>query len=491
MYPKGHYRTLRDKKNNRRSVAVVYTAVSLTAMIGFTALAVDVGYVYQTKAQLQRTADAAAMAAASQMTGSTNIATLRAMARDYAQKNAVGKVTPTLTDSDVVLGQAVVDSTGKATFTPGAQPYDAVKVTIRMTEDSPNGAVPLFFGKVVGKGSVDISASAIAMLVPRDIAVVIDLSRSMNYDSQLRREKNTAINIEQVWKDLGSPTFGKMTTWTSSTTGMIYNSSDSSSSMVSKLGLSNIPFPYSNGGSWSEYCKYVRGESMSTGPSIPDGNPSDEPNYKYCYGLRTFVNYLLAVRSKNTNGLGGARMQPMYALKQAVQELDDYLTTLNSSDRVSLHSYADTARTIQQLTSDFALITQKANQQWAGGQDGTETNISAGIDSAVAELTSSRARQNAKKVIFLMTDGVPTRPSNETTGTTYTVNSANNARSKGIQIYTISLGSETNETLMANVSGIGKGSHYHVPTANIAQYSEDLKNVFRTLGGKRPVRLIQ
>src|SRR5437773_9717337 len=48
----------------RRGNIVAMTAVLMIVLIGFVALAVDVGYLYTVRNELQRTADAAAIAAA-------------------------------------------------------------------------------------------------------------------------------------------------------------------------------------------------------------------------------------------------------------------------------------------------------------------------------------------------------------------------------------------------------------------------------------------
>jgi hypothetical protein len=482
----------KNTEYSKRCIAMVWTAVTTTVMLGFAAFSVDMGYTYLAQTELQCSADAAAMAAASQLSNidDSSNATILAVAKEYAGKNKVVGISPTLDESDIVFGHATMESDGKTTFEEGVQPYDAVKVTVRMTNDSPNGSIKLFFAKILGVEDVELKASAIAMLVPRDIAIVIDLSRSMNYDSQLRHE-STGINIQEVWQDLGSPTFGKMTTFTSGTSGMIYNTSSDVTKVIQALGLSSVPYPYPKG-SWSEYVKYVQGYSVNNGPAIT--STTDSKPYKYYYGLRTFVNYLLSSRTlvSETPKLADTRTQPLYAVKQAVECLCNYLLLMDSGDHMSLHSYGDDSTAEQQhqtLTGDYTLIIQGVYEQQAGGY-GPNTNISAGIQAGMNELLSSRARSNAKKVIFLLTDGEANRPTNETYGKQAAINAAYAAEDKNIQIYTISLGSESDQTIMMNIAEIGHGVHYHVPILDIKQCEEDLKKVFKTLGGKRPVRLI-
>ena len=51
-------------QHKRRAATVVLVAVVVPVLIGFTALTVDVGYLYNVRTQLQTTADAAAHAGA-------------------------------------------------------------------------------------------------------------------------------------------------------------------------------------------------------------------------------------------------------------------------------------------------------------------------------------------------------------------------------------------------------------------------------------------
>ena len=138
--------------------------------------------------------------------------------------------------NDVQFGKAIYNAAlGRFTFQGGGDVFDAVKVTARRSGDN---AVMMTFAQTLGSSSANIAASAVATLVPRDIVVVIDLSNSMCYDSQLRyynRSDGGYSNLRDIWAALdgaepsrpyipGSeleteyasdtgPTFGKMTEW--------------------------------------------------------------------------------------------------------------------------------------------------------------------------------------------------------------------------------------------------------------------------------------
>ena len=475
-------------RQRRRAAAVVWTAIFLTTALGFAALAVDMGYLHATRAELQRTADAAAMAAAAKLAGGEGDLETQVFlaAREFSLKNKAAGVAIDIAPSDIVTGRSVLGENGRYVFEEGVEPPDAVKVRVRMASDSPNGPVSLFFGPLMGVNTANIGASATAMLVPRDIVIVMDLSNSMSYDSQLKHESETEINIQQVWEDLGSPTFGNMTVFHNSAGEMPYHSSSLSTSTIkSRLGLTNVPYPYPQG-SWNDYIDFVKTklDDYSRDP--------DEKAYADRYGLRTFVHYLLDKRhcEWETPQLANARVQPTHAVKEAVDVLCQYLISMDSADQVGLVSYSDSARLEQGLTFDLQTISDTAYSQQAGSY-GSMTNISAGMTLAVQELTGPRSRSTAKKVMIVMTDGVANRPNGETEARQACYDAADAAGEQHVQIYSVSIGSVSDQDLMANLAENGKGVHYHVPTLAISQYEEDLQDVFRTLGGRRPVRLIE
>jgi hypothetical protein len=309
----------------------------------------------------------------------------------------------------------------------------------------------------------------------------------MSYDSQLRHEA-TGINIKEVWEDLGSPTFGNMKTFHSSKSGMPNYQGITANKIKQLLGLTNVPYPYLKG-SWDDYINYVKGSS---------GNGSEKENrmiydkYENYYGLRTFVNYLMDCRAQDTETpkLSQCRVQPVHALKQAVEELCTYLLLMDSCDQVGLVSYSDNGDLEEELTPDFLKIIQTTKEQQAG-QKGSATNIANGMQRARLELLSSRSRPSAKKVMVVMTDGMANQPIDPKQGKLQAINAGHSAVNQNIQIYTISLGTEADQALMAELAKLGKGIHYHVPTLDVKQYSEDLKRIFRTLGGKRPIRLVE
>lgn len=180
------------KKINNRGIAVIILALSLAVLIAIVALAVDIGYMYITKGQLQNAADAVALAGAETLLSdstSINQPIARQQAVAIAAKNNAAGTPVTLDQNysggtqnpngDVVLGnwdptrpQSPVD----LRFLPtpdGSNPLpagtfiNAVKAVARRTGETgtgiaPNNMVSIFFGKVINWSQMAAKAQAIA-----------------------------------------------------------------------------------------------------------------------------------------------------------------------------------------------------------------------------------------------------------------------------------------------------------------------------------------
>lgn len=191
----------------RRAVVAIQVAVFAVILVGFAALTLDIGAMYNTRSDLQRTADAAALAAAARLSQYENgspIDLARLAAQEFTEKNKVFGNSLTIDpNADVTFGRANYDSASNSfAFTPTELVPDAVEVRVRHTADSVNGSVSLYFARIFGITEMQMSASALAIMVPRDIAVVADLSASHSDDSELYHYPMTEINLFDVWNAL-------------------------------------------------------------------------------------------------------------------------------------------------------------------------------------------------------------------------------------------------------------------------------------------------
>jgi len=147
----------RSTIKRRRGNIVVLSAVLLVAMAAMAAFAIDLGYIADAKNELQRSADAAALAAAAHL---PNVGAAVPAAINCATNNRTS-ITPALKTQDIVFGFWDRDTATFHNPRPSGRPYNAVKVTLRRTAANGN-PLNLFFGRVLRKHTTDIKVTAIA-----------------------------------------------------------------------------------------------------------------------------------------------------------------------------------------------------------------------------------------------------------------------------------------------------------------------------------------
>lgn len=145
----------RGGQDSESGLATIFVGLLLVVIIGFAALAVDVGQIYMVRAELQTAADAASTAAARGLPDET-VAELIAI--DYADRNDEGHG-PITGAADITVGTWDVPS---RTFIPGGSPTNAVEVTTYRSEAYGN-PVENLFAKVIGNPTTDVTATSISL----------------------------------------------------------------------------------------------------------------------------------------------------------------------------------------------------------------------------------------------------------------------------------------------------------------------------------------
>ena len=198
------------KVRSRRGTVVVLAAFLMVALVGMVAFAVDIGYITLTKAEVQNAADSAARGCgrAAQDAGGDPAprrglmprATWRRPSRSSLLTRTLNLETGIWTRRCSRLAATLATRCALTVRRPGA---------------------PHFFGKIFGRHNFDVEASSIAMANPCDIVFVVDLSGSMNDDSE-PCWATTAINtefgplgfgslgedvVQQLYDDFGFGTF--------------------------------------------------------------------------------------------------------------------------------------------------------------------------------------------------------------------------------------------------------------------------------------------
>ncbi len=158
-----------NSPNDRSGNVLVLTALMMIPMFAAIACAVDLGYLCVVRSQLQRTADATALAAAWELCDGASldeatdplyaVYSARATAGQYARLNCVAGEAPALALSDVQLGYLQADG---QTISLNPTAYVAASVNVRR-EAGQNGEVPLFFSRLLGINESAKSSQAIAV----------------------------------------------------------------------------------------------------------------------------------------------------------------------------------------------------------------------------------------------------------------------------------------------------------------------------------------
>lgn len=554
----------REQQRNpkkRRGVAVFLVVVLIPVLLGFAALTVDVGVLFNTRTDLQNAADAGVLAATNVLAddrSSAGVAKARQAAMDIIQRHSSLGHDLTIDSNQLVFGRIDFSSDSlKYDFTPTEVMPDAVRVVISKSEGSPNGATPLFFAGVFGKRSANVQATATAGLTgARDIAVVIDLSGSMKYDSELRFYRTTSqINMRDVWASMDGPapsrnylpgpegsteyasdtgpTIGVMSTWgtaitssynpttdpglwyipnnapctiaaittsltdrgyTASQRNTLMNSSSTSTwpnrvavmlglarwtpssgtdTSVGSTELTWTSYPSCRKSwTWADYIDW----STGTNNRLDDANAA----FRFRFGVKTFVQYLLDRRySFAETNFTSMPVEPMQSIKDGLQQMVDIT---RSFDTMSLHVFATTAKDEIQLDDDRQSIATRLYAMQPYYYD-NNTNIGAGLQLAINELSSSRARTSARPMIVLMSDGVSNAGPDE-------IGVAEEAVELGIPVYTISVGSGADRAVLQEIAEMTGGQEYFA-AGTAAEYTAELQGIFRTLGSMGFAALIE
>jgi Mg-chelatase subunit ChlD len=169
---------------------------------------------------------------------------------------------------------------------------------------------------------------------------------------------------------------------------------------------------------------------------------------------------LVLDRSGSMTSLSKNPPEPLNSVKNTAV---DFLAQLTFGDSAGVVSFATHASNPidQSLTTDISRAESAVESIFISTSTADQnTNIGDGLQQAINELLNTSANTDvsvgAKKVIILLTDGVPTdpqQPGQVNYPTVYAENIAATARSNGITIYSIGLGTDVNGDVLSSIAG--------------------------------------
>lgn len=163
----------------RRGAVSVYVAVMFVVVLGMAALAIDIGMLYVARGELQRAADASALAGSwilirdDRLVGGAQqdavFAEARAEAANYGQNNpalyvnlSIDANSANATGGDIVLGTLSPPwDRGQVLDTSDPDTFNSVQIRTRRDQDR-NGSIGLFFARIFGYEESDGWAQATA-----------------------------------------------------------------------------------------------------------------------------------------------------------------------------------------------------------------------------------------------------------------------------------------------------------------------------------------
>ena len=147
------------RRKGERGAIVIHVAISLLALLAFSAFTIDHGVMMVSRGQAQTSADAAALAAALYLAWDdpTDLAGAQAIGVAAAQRNAVWGQPPDVTPADITFPACP----------PGAPgPVDlCVRADVFRNQRANGSPLPVFFASLVGMSDQGVKATATAQVL--------------------------------------------------------------------------------------------------------------------------------------------------------------------------------------------------------------------------------------------------------------------------------------------------------------------------------------
>ncbi len=165
--------------SSRRGAMLVLIVVMLIGFMVTVAFSVDIAQMHLSRTELRSATDAAAKAAAQELSRTLNQGQAIARGQAIAALNTVNGDPLLVAGNEFEFGQSTPDANGKFIFSTSGSTTNSVRVLGKRTTDSLGGPVPLFFGNILGVPFFEPAMNSTATYLERDVVLVVDRSGSM------------------------------------------------------------------------------------------------------------------------------------------------------------------------------------------------------------------------------------------------------------------------------------------------------------------------
>lgn len=409
----------RHRRHDRRGAALILIAIMLTVFCMMAAITIDMAYIQLVRTEMRSAADAAAKAGAEALARTEDTDQARAAAVEYAARNLVAGQPLQIRASDILIGRLEFDDSNRWEFIEGGSPPNAVQVPARTGGDALHPAIPLFLSGIHKKLTISPAYTSTAGQQAVEVVLCLDRSGSMLFDMS---------GADFVYPP-GNPNLLPEPAW----------------------NAIKHHFPSSQWGLWRNHLS----------PPHPDDS-------RWAV-LRDAIDLFL-------DEAGNHNPPPRTAL---VTWSSDYTMP------------APPFTPFQAATSDYNLPPPNPQHSWPANraqvasnvqQLGNKammgaTNLSAGLDMAIEQLTGPNATAFASKVVILLTDG-------EWNAGRHPIEAAMDARDAGIVVHVIMM-LTTDQPDVQQVAEITGGRYY------VTNNEQELRDAFQELARSLPVVLTQ
>jgi Mg-chelatase subunit ChlD len=154
--------------------------------------------------------------------------------------------------------------------------------------------------------------------------------------------------------------------------------------------------------------------------------------------------------------------EPPEPITSVLRAAKDFALRLNKGDQTALVTFATEAESVSELTPDRSLVgTLIGNLVIKPESEQGSTNTGDGLLNSLRELESARHNEDARRAIVLLTDGLATAPDPDPE--LYARDAATLAKQKGIELFTIGLGTDLNEAFLKEIA-TDEEHYFRAPT---------------------------
>ncbi|MEK7638629.1 MAG: vWA domain-containing protein [Patescibacteria group bacterium] len=165
---------------------------------------------------------------------------------------------------------------------------------------------------------------------------------------------------------------------------------------------------------------------------------------------------------------------PPQPLTDALSAASEFVRNLKERDQVTLVTFASEAAVAAELSSTSLSVADIIkNLQIAPAEETGFTNTAAALIAAHVELNSEHHNSDARRVVVLLTDGLPTAPKNAD-ALQPTIDAAETLTADNVEMYAIGLGAGADHTFIRTIAGDDTNAFFAPSRSDLSAIYEEI-----------------